>query len=124
MRLIKRLRNGKSVLSTINKAIDQGSAIAKEAIVDKDKFIALDHELQKIRAELLLSGKGGSITKITICGLVSATVITALAKFWIDPAAMTQFKDLAISITPILTILIGAYGTGKIIKDRKNGREK
>ena len=124
MRLIKRIRNAKSVLGTVDKVIEHTAEIVKETTIDRDKVFQLDHELQKIRAELLLSGRGGSITKITICGLVSATVVTALAKFWIDPAAMTQFKDLAISITPILTILIGAYGTGKIIKDRKNGREK
>lgn len=124
MRLIKRLRNGKSVLGTIDKVIENTGEIVKKTTIDRDKFFQLEHDLQKIRAELLLSGGGGSITKITICGLVSAIVITALVKFWIDPATMINFKDLAISITPLLGILIGAYGTGKAFKDRKNGREK
>lgn len=123
MGLLKRLRGNKSVLGTINKAIDQGSAIAKEAILDKDKYYALQHELQKIRATLLLSGKGASFTKFTICFLVSAIVVTALVKFWIEPGAMAEFKDLAISVTPLLGILIGAYGTGKAFKDRKNNKD-
>lgn len=122
MRLIKRLRNGKSVLSTINKAIDQGSAIAKEAIVDKDKFIALEHDLQKIRAELLLSGLGSSITKYTICGLVSLVVGILSWVFLFKSANMLHAVAYAAGVTPLIGILIGVYGTkgGKTFQKNKD----
>ena len=115
MALFKSLRALKNVTGLVDKGLD----IAKEAVIDKDKQIELKATLQTLRAKLLLSGKGGSITKITISVLVSLLVAVGVLKFWFDPTAMADYRDLILSVTPVLGILIGAYGTGAMFKHSK-----
>ncbi len=121
-----RLRSG--AIGNITQTIENASAIAKKVVVDKDKALELDASLQKIRMELLHSGKGASITKITICGLVTLVVGIISFKFVTASSttegaisiAMTAARDYAISVTPLIAILIGIYGTkgGKTLLER------
>ena len=115
MGLFSKLRPGGKIIDLA----DKGLNIAKEAVIDKDKQIELTSTLNKLRTELLLSGKGGSITKFTINFLVASLVLTALAKFWFTPVDLPLFKDLALSVTPLLGILIGVFGGGSMFKNSK-----
>jgi len=54
------------LLKRVGSIIDKGVEIADQAVVDKDKLNELKYTLEKARAELLLGGKGQSVTKITI----------------------------------------------------------
>lgn len=112
----RRLSGG--AIGNITQTIENASAIAKKVVVDKDKALELDASLQKIRMELLHSGKGASITKITICGLVTLVVGVISYKYMITPDAegaigvvMTAARDYAVSVTPLIAILIGFFGT-------------
>lgn len=127
-----RLRGG--AVGNITQTIENASAIAKKVVVDKDKALELEISLQKIRMELLHSGKGASITKITICGLVALVVGTISYKYMTTPAeaegalaiAMTAARDYAISVTPVIAILIGVFGTkgGKTLQGFSNRIKK
>jgi len=93
---------------------DKGIEIADKAIIDKDKKIELEKALETLKVQLLLSGKGAGVTKITICALVSTVVLTGTICF-ITGQDMTAFKDYAMSVTPVIATLIGIYGAGKAI---------
>ena len=99
--------------------IDKGLDIAKEAVVDKDAYYKLEHGLNQMRTELLLSGSGASITKITICGLVTLVVGIGSYVFLKTPEAMESFKDYALAVTPMIGMLIGVYGSGRAFKNSK-----
>ncbi|KPJ89674.1 MAG: hypothetical protein AMS17_01050 [Spirochaetes bacterium DG_61] len=50
-------RKGPGIIETINKALDGGVDIAKEAIVDKDKFIEFQFKMEELRAQLMQSAR-------------------------------------------------------------------
>ncbi len=126
-----RLRKG--VIGNIAQAGENITEIAKKVAIDRDAQIQIDGELQKIRAQLLLGGSGQSITKITICALVSLVVIVISYKFLIAPeaiegavgVAMKAAKDYAISVTPLIGVLIGVFGTkgGKTLLSGRGKRK-
>jgi len=103
-------------LFNLGKKIDKGLELADQAIVDKDKLNDLKYTLEQARTELMLSGKGASITKVTICGLVIIIVLIGAYKFLFDPVSMNNYKDFVLSVTPLIGILIGAYGAGATLK--------
>jgi len=113
-------KNVKAITGTIDKAI----GLADQAITDKDKYYEMKFELEKLRTQLMLSGKGSSITKITICALVSLVVIVGGLVYIFKPEQIRLFKDYALQITPLLGILVGAYGTGKVFKTKIERNEK
>ena len=94
----------------------KGADIIDKAVVDKDRANELKTNLAQKTAELMLTGKGSSITKITICGLVAIITLIGCGVFIFKPESMNNFKDFALSITPLIGILIGAYGTGATIQ--------
>ena len=109
----------KLVAKRVGGIVDKGLDIAKEAVVDKDAYYKLEHGLNEMRTELLLSGAGASITKTTICVLVSLVVGIGAYVFLRTPDAMENFKDFALSVTPLIGLLIGVYGTGAAFKNSK-----
>jgi hypothetical protein len=104
--------------------IDKGLDIGKEAVTDKDKLNELQYTLQTVRAQLLLSGSGQSITKITICALVSLVVGVLSWTFMLHPENMQNAINYAQSVTPIIGILIGVYGAGTSFKRSKWSRDE
>lgn len=104
----------KEALGAINKGLD----IGKEVATDKDKLNDLMYTLETARAQLLLGGSGQSVTKITICGLVSLVVGTGTWMF-LTGGNMALFKDYALAVTPLIGLLIGAYGSGAAFKHSK-----
>lgn len=101
--------------------VDKGEQIVQEAVIDKDKAIELENTLQSLRAQLLLSGSGAGVTKVTICALVSIIVITGTVCFIIGKD-MSAFKEYASAVTPIIGVLIGVYGAGKALTTKWNNK--
>lgn len=125
MRLIKRIRNAKSVLGTVDKVIESTAEIVKETTIDRDKFFQLEHDLQKIRAELLLGGPGQSVTKFTICGLVVWVVGVLSYVFLNNPDNMKHALIFSGAVSPLIGFLMGIYGTkgGKTFQKDRNGEK-
>ena len=110
-----------SLLKTINKGID----VVDQLVVDEDKKNELKYGLMQAVASGMLTGKGASITKITICGLVSFVVISVIIK-WLLTGNVDGAMQLLPLVTPLIGMLIGAYGTGKTIQKisaTKNGSQ-
>ena len=102
--------------------VDKGVNIADKAVADKTKVIELQNTLQKVRAQLMLSGKGESITKITICGLVSLVVGVLSWTFIFHPDNMQMAINYSVAVTPLIAMLTGAYTTGTTLSRKwKNG---
>jgi len=133
----RRLSGG--AIGNLTQTLENASNIANKVVVDKDKALELNTELQKLRAGLLLSGRGASITKITICGLVALVVGSISYKYLNTPAdtegalaiAMTAARDYAVSVSPLIAVLMGIFGTkggktlqgfGNRIKKRRDKR--
>ena len=112
------------LLKRVGSIIDKGVEIADQAVVDKDKLNELKYTLEKARAELLLGGKGQSVTKITICALVSLVVGVLSWTFMLHPENMQNAINYAQSVTPIIGILIGVYGAGTSFKRSKWSRNE
>jgi len=104
---------------TIDKAIDKITPIIDQAVVDKDAAFQAKFELEQMRTQLMLSTGNFSITKWTICALVSLVVGVGSYMFITDFKTMEAFKDYVLAVTPVIGILIGAYGTGKMFKNSK-----
>lgn len=102
-----RLRVGQQLLKIADKGVD----ILDQKVEDKDKLNELRANLEEIRATALLTGKGQSITKITICGLVTLVVGVLSWVFLTNPDGMAKAIQYSTAATPIIGVLIGVYGT-------------
>lgn len=98
--------------------IGQGLDIVDQAVTDKDKFNELKYTLAKAQAQLMMSGPGQSITKITICVLVSLVVGSGTWVF-VTGGDMAAFRDYALTVVPAISILTGGYVTGTSFKRSK-----
>jgi len=105
----------KRVGNVVGKTLD----IAKEAVTDKDAYYKLEHGLKELQVKMMLSGPGASITKITVCGLVSFVVGLGAYVFILAPELIQQYKDFCRATSPLITTLIGVYGTGRAFKNSK-----
>jgi hypothetical protein len=100
------------LLKNITGIVDKSVEIIDQAVLDKDKANELKTDLVKSVATLLLSGKGSSITKVTICALVSIVTLIGSYIFLFKPGDIAGYKDYALAVTPLIGILVGAYATG------------
>jgi len=107
-----RLRLGQTIAELADKGLD----IADQAVTDKDKLNELKYKMEEIRATALLTGKGQSITKITICGLVTLVVGVLSWVFLMHPENMAEAIRYSTAATPIIGVLIGVYGTAKTVQ--------
>jgi len=110
-------------LFNLGKKIDKGLDILDQAVPDKDKLNDLKYTLEQARAELLLSGKGSSITKITICGLAIVIIGVVSYTFLFQPQNMQNAKDYAYVAGTIMGLLTGGYLTGTSFKHSKWAKE-
>jgi len=111
------------IVKEISNRAEQALNIADQAVIDQDKLNELKFNLHQIIATSMLTGKGASITKITICGLVSFVVISVMIK-WLLTGTVDGAMQLLPLVTPLIGMLIGAYGTGKTIQkvaEKRNG---
>lgn len=106
--------------------VEKGVSIIDQAVLDKDEANRLKADLIKTISTNMLTGKGASITKVTICGLVAVVVISGTYTFLFHPANIPQFKDYALFSGTLIGMLTGAYATGTTIqtfsKKRENGK--
>ena len=91
----------------------------EEAIEDKDKVNELKAKLEEIKTTALLTGKGSSVTKITICGLVSLVVVVLSWTFLMQPENMAEAIRYSTAVSPLIGVLIGVYGTTTTVQRRK-----
>jgi len=110
-------------IKKVGEIISKGEDLADQAITDKDKLNELKYTLAKAHAELMLGGKGQSVTKITICGLVSVVVGTLTYTFLFDRGNMSDAIMYAQAVTPVIGILTGSYLTGTSFKRSKWSKE-
>ena len=116
---------GKSLANAVDNLSDAGAVMMKEGSIDRDKLFELQKNIEMVRAQaMLMADSKISITKTTICALVSLIVgIGAYKYLYATPdtihAVMQGFRDFAMAVTPVLGILIGAYGTGKMFNNSK-----
>jgi len=113
------------IVKEISNRAEQALNIADQAVVDKDKLNELKFHLHQIVATSMLTGKGSSITKITICGLVAFIVVSVMIK-WLFGSDLGSAAQLVTVVTPLIGMLIGAYGTSTTIQKisaAKNGSQ-
>ena len=110
-----RLRLGKEILGIANK----GLSIVDQKVEDKDKVNELRAKLEEIKTTALLTGKGSSVTKITICGLVSLVVGVLSWTFLMQPENMAEAIRYSTTVSPLIGVLIGVYGTTTTVQRRK-----
>ena len=111
------------IVKEISNRAEQALNIADQAVIDQDKLNELKFNLHQIIATSMLTGRGASITKITICGLVSFVVISVIIK-WLLTGNVDGAMQLLPLVTPLIGMLIGAYGTSKTIQkvaEKRNG---
>jgi len=106
-------------LFNVGKKIDKALDIVDQIVPDADARIKIRAELETMRAELMLSGKGAQVTKYTICFLVSLVVSCLCYGFMIDPSLMKNALDFSLAATPLIAVLIGVYGGGRAFKNSK-----
>lgn len=97
-------------------ALGKAGDIIDQAVLDKDKAYALKMELVQNFVTNMLGGAGASVTKYTICGLVGLVVVAGTYAFLFNPALIARYKDYALTVTPIIGILTGAYLTGTTVQ--------
>lgn len=99
------------------KAVEKIGAIVDQTIIDKDKANELKANLVQTFAEHMLTGPGASITKYTICALVSVVVLTGTYVFLFRPPAYFQnFKEYALFSGTIIGMITGAYAAGTTVQ--------
>jgi hypothetical protein len=113
-RLLDRIRNRPAV-PAVRELIGQGLNIVDQVATDKDKLNELKYTLAKAQAQLMMSGPGSSITKYTICFLISLVVGSGTWVF-VTGGDMQTFRDYALAVVPIISILTGSYITGTSFK--------
>ena len=104
------------LFKNITGIVDKGVEIIDQAVLDKDKANEINTDLVKSVAALLLSGKGSSITKVTICVLIGFVTILGGYVFLFHPENIENYKDYSLMITPLIGILVGGYATGSTIQ--------
>jgi hypothetical protein len=107
------------LFKNISGIVDKGVGIIDELVVDKDKALELKVDLAKSVAEKMLTDKGASFTKVTICVLVSILTMVGVFTYLFRPEEIIRYKDLVVFISPLIGTLIGGYATGTTIQKIK-----
>jgi hypothetical protein len=102
--------------------LDHGLGILDQAVTDKDKLLEMKFELMKSFGQAMLTGKGESITKVTICGLTIVVVLIGAWVFLFRPAIIASYKDFAIFSGSLIMGLGGYYLTGTTLQEKKPGK--
>ena len=132
--LIKKIRNAKS---TIDKVVDGGIAIAKEAITDKDKFMEIKLQFEQLRTEAMKSARsmyevelqnlnGPFINFVramvrplwasVACGIWSFAAFTHVWAWW-KPEITTL--DLPWTIYAVIMQVVTFYFGGRMLEKRQ-----
>lgn len=98
------------------KTLGKAGEIIDQAVLDKDKAYELKMALVNNFMTNMLTGAGASVTKYTICGLVSIVVGALTWAFLFNPEMIQRAIQYAGAVTPIIGILTGAYLTGTTVQ--------
>lgn len=108
----------KGILKSLTRSIENVTKIGEKAVTNKDKLNKLQADLATLRTTLMMTGSGASITKITICTLVSWVVGVVSWIFLRNPADLAYAKDFAIVVGTVMGLLTGGFVTGTSLKRR------
>ena len=106
-------------MGLIEKGIDtlgKITNIVDQAVEDKDLANRLKYGFAETLVSSLFTGKGSSITKITLIVMYAIIIGAGLVcLFWqlLHPEvrALEAYKDYAIAVSPLVGSLTGIYGT-------------
>ncbi len=118
MGLFSRFQKG--IIGNITQAIENTTEIAKKTVTDKDQLNKIQGELATLRTTLMMTGSGASITKITICALVTWVIGVVSFIFLKQPENMMHAKDFALVVGTVMGLITGGFVTGTSLKRRKN----
>lgn len=110
-----------TILKHLTGSLENVTEMGKEATIDRDKFLKLQMDLTSLRATMMMSGKGASVTKVTICAVVLWLVGLGSYGFLVNPMIMPKFQELVRCLTPVIGLLMGFFGAGKMWKNSKFG---
>jgi len=118
-------------MGLLNKGAEKGIDVVRDvvgvidqAVLDKDKAYELKVDLVKTFIGGMLTGKGSSVTKYTICGLVILVVGALTYAFMFNPDSIERAVQYALSVTPVIGILTGAYLTGTTVQTNQRRRDR
>jgi len=138
MGLRNRIKGGPSV----RQLVSDGIKIADQVATDKDALNKLKYNLAQVQSQLMLSGKGASITKITICGSVALVVCVGaytalrvvhfiLALDYLTPESfemiktlMGTYRDYAFPAVAAIGLITGGLVTGTSFKRSKWSKDE
>ena len=140
MGLRDRIRN-RPKAPGVKDLIGKGLDIVDQVATDKDALYKLKYTLAQAQAQLMLSGKGAPITKITICGLVSLVVGTGayvflrIVEFLLASGITTEnielvkvlmgtYSDFAIPAVALIGLITGGFVTGSSFKRSKWSKDE
>ena len=109
----------KGILKSITASIENVTEMGTKAVTDKDQLNKIQGDLATLRTTLMMSGSGASITKITICALVTGVVTIVSVLFLGNPEHLEYAKDYAIVVGSVMGLLTGGYVTGTSLKRKK-----
>ena len=108
------------VAETAGKIVD----VVDQVVLDKDAAYEKKVDLVRSYIENMLGGAGASVTKYTICGLVSLVVGALTWAFLFSPNMIERAIQYAGAVTPIIGILTGSYLTGTSVQTILKRRDR
>lgn len=84
--------------------------VVDQLVVDEDLKNKLKYEFAGTLARSLFTGKGSSVTKITLIALYAVIACAGLVCLFTELATMQEYKDYLIAISPLVGSLTTVYG--------------
>jgi hypothetical protein len=95
---------------------DKGIAVVNKTVINQDEAMQLKSDIISKMTEYMFTGSGSSITKYTICGLVTVIVLAGAFVFLVKPTLISLYKDYAITVLPIIGLLTGTYAAATTVQ--------
>lgn len=114
----------RGILKNLTKSLENVTEMGKEAVIDRDKLYQLKADIISQITNLMMTGKGAGLTKITICGLTAWIIGVVSWVFLKTPENMTYVKDFAIISGSLIGIITGGYVSGSSFKRSKWSRKE
>jgi len=108
----------RGIFKSLTKSLENVTEMGTKAVTDKDQLNKIQGELATLRTTLMMTGSGASITKLTICALVTWVVGVVSWIFLKNPANMVHAKDFALVVGTVMGLITGGFVSGTSLKRR------